>query len=361
MSPRAFPVFTAVLILLILPSASSANGYKQAMDGGAVLSGIGVVSASQGGSVSTSASDALALFMNPAGLSLVDGTSVAGSIGSLYWKEVRRYSVQRDYKSDQVLGMRNIALSSRLSPSVSIGAGLAAVADASYEGGRLVYNETTEEIEAVETLVASGAQWEALAGASYALAGWVSLGVSAGYRFGLVEIDYERWNNWLAVVDSSAAVEYDIAEPAVHVGAISRSRLATLGVSYSAGGEHLQPVVAFGAEILAPHLQNVTVGLEGQIASPLGRNDYSGRIHINYPIDAKTVLISSVSFLELPGENGEGMGFSLGGTRRMGPVRLDAAMHWHTRKLYGDYMPFEDADRVDDSTTEFLFGLSYTI
>jgi hypothetical protein len=55
---------------------------------------------------------------------------------------------------------------------------------------------------------------------------------------------------------------------------------------------------------------------------------------------------------------GSGMGLSLGATRLLGRVRLEAAMHWQTKKVFGGYIEGEDSDRVDDSTTEFIFGMT---
>jgi len=33
-------------------------------------------------------------------------------------------------------------------------------------------------------------------------------------------------------------------------------------------------------------------------------------------------------------------------------------MHWQTKRVYGRYIPGEDSDWVDDSTTELMMGLS---
>jgi hypothetical protein len=352
----AAPIVIASM-LASLPCAASASGYLDAYHGGTVFDGMGSVSTNLCGASATLTGDASCIFLNPAGLSGLDGGTVNLTWGYLNWKERRRYGLSSVFFSDELMTPRMIAGAASLAPGLVAGLGAAPVANADYFGMRYVLADPTGEIEYSETLEASGTQWEALAGASAEILEGLDLGVSAGYRFGTVEVEYSRFDYWTEEIDSTAAWSLETAEPALHVGALSRSALTTIGLSYSPGGS-IAPVLSGGIRILAPHLQNIVVGIEGDLLSPLARNDYSGRIYIDYPFNVLTHIRTGVSFKGFPSETGSGMGISMGATRLFGRMRVDAGMLWRNRVLDGGYIEGEDSDRVEESSMELVLGLT---
>jgi len=356
MHRTALPIVVSVM-LASLPGVGSASGFLDAYRGGTVFDGMGSMSTSLCGASATLTGDASCIFMNPAGLSGLDGGTVNLTWGYLNWKERRRYGLSSVFFSDELMTPRMIAGAASLAPGLVAGIGAAPVASADYFGMRYVLGDPTGEIEYSETLEASGYQWEALAGASAGIFEGLDLGVSAGYRFGTVEMEYSRFDYWTEEIDSTAAWSLETAEPALHIGAVSRSSLTTLGICYSPGGS-VAPVLSGGIRILAPHLQDVVVGLEGDLSSPLARNDYSGRIYIDYPFNGLTHIRTGVSFRGYPSETGSGMGISMGATRLFGRVRVDAGMMWRNRVLEGGYIEGEDSDRVEESSMELVLGLT---
>ncbi len=359
--PSLRQIYASILVcafLLAVPTESGAFGFIDSFRGGTALAGAGAYSAALGGSSSTYLLDASAIFLNPAGLSSLEGPSVSLGGSALGWKEIHRYGVGRELRSDRITGMRSVAAAMPIGGGIVVAAGMAAVADADYAGARYLLDPISGDVTGQEILYASGTQWDAVGGISYEPLEGLYAGLSAGFRTGSIELDYFRYDDWLGMIDSVMTDTLEVSEPAVRAGLMKVSDLTTLGVCYSAGGECLAPVLSGGFSVVAPHIQNVRVGIEGDLVSPLGRNDYAGRLQIEYPIAETTEILAGVSFSEQPSETGSGMGFSLGGSQTAGMFRFITAMHWQTKKVYGSYVEGEDADRVDDSTTEFIIGVS---
>ncbi len=343
---------------ILLPSRAMGFGYLDAYRGGTPHSGAGTYSAGLGGAVSTHDHDAFALFLNPAGLSSLDDWSVSVTGGGLNWLEVRVYGISRMLRSDRAKGTSGIAGSIPIGAGFTFGAGMASVADAAYIGARMCIDPYTGEVRSQEVLNASGVQWDAAAGISYELPLGVSAGISAGWRTGTISLDYYRFDNFLGQIDSVMNRDIEVSEPAIRAGLMKISGISTLGVSYSAGGDCLAPVLSGGFRFLAPHIQNTRVGFEADLSSPLARNDFEGKLMIEFPMTSTTTLLSGVSFSDSPKECGSGMGFSLGGSQRIGVVDVQAALHWRNRRLEGLYVPHEDANRVEETLTEFVVGVS---
>lgn len=354
---RPLPFLVPAILLSFAPVAAS-FGFIDSFRGGSPESGAGAYSAALAGRNSTHTGDPFAIFLNPAGLSSMDETHLSIAGGALGWQETHAHGLSREFRSSSIVGMRCLSAATPLGSRFVVGAGISTVADADYTGARLQFDELSGLTTGQEILEASGSQWDAVAGASFEPAEGFSIGVSGGYRMGTITLDYYRYNNKLAIVDSVYYCENDIDEPAVRAGAMRRTELSTFGVSYSAGGECLAPVLSCGFSILAPHIQNTRVGVEADIMSPMGRNDYGGRLMIEYPLAVRTMVLAAVSFSDYPSESGSGMGFSLGGDQGVGMLDLTVAVHWQTKRVFGRYIPGEDSDRVDDSTTELIMGVS---
>ncbi len=343
---------------MLLPTQAFSYGYLDSFQGGTPMSGSGAYSAALGGAVSTHNHDAFAMFLNPSGMSYLDGPTASTGAGALSWKETHRYGIERKLRSESAMGMRCIAGTMPLGGSLTVGAGLMAVADADYAGTRFCIDELTGESYAQEILYGSGVQWDAVAGVSCGPFDGYSAGLSAGLRTGTVSLDYVRYDYFSGLVDSVLYLDTEVSELAFRAGLMKVTDIATLGVSYSAGGECLDPVLSGGFRFRAPHLQNTRVGFEADLSSPLARNDYAGRLMIEFPITSSTTILSAVSFSDYPSEAGSGMGFSLGADQHVGIFDLSAAVHWMTSQVYGRYIPDEDSDRIDESTTELIMGVS---
>lgn len=348
-------------LTLLLAGDAIAFGFYDALDGGTPLLSIGAISASAGGVRSTYTADALSMFLNPAGLAMRDRPSLSASGGILAWKETFRYDSKRANRSGTIQGSNCFAVSYPASEWLVFGAGASAVARAEYDGSRFLEQPGLEgEPESIEMIRTEGSQWEALACVAVSPTEWLDAGISSGLRFGTFETDYSRTDEEGAI-DSTSLITTEVSEMALRAGVQARAEMFLLGVCYCPGGEFYRPSLACGMEVLAPQLANTIVGMEGEVFSPLAGNDFTGRLHINHPIGTKTALRVGISFSEYPEVAGRGMGFSLGGSRVFGPARADVAVQWATRSTNGNFVPGEIANRIDDSTTEFLLGLTLVL
>ncbi|NLP06540.1 hypothetical protein GX411_11420 [Candidatus Fermentibacteria bacterium] len=356
---KAVPI--AAPLTLAITGSALAFGFYDALDGGTPLPSIGAFSASTGGVRSTYAADALSIFLNPAGLARRDRPSLTASGGVLAWKEAFRYGTQRASRSGTIQGSNCFAVAYPAGEWLVVGAGAAAVARAEYDGSRYLEQPGLEgEPESIEMISTGGSQWEALGSVAASPTGWLDVGVSSGLRFGTLETEYSSTDEEGAI-DSTSLITIEISELALRAGAQARADLFLLGVCYCPGGDHYRSSLACGMEVVAPQLANTIVGIEGEVYSPLADNDFTGRLHINHPIGTKTALRVGLSFSEYPEVSGRGMGFSLGGSRVFGPARADLAVQWATRSADGDFVPGEIADRIDDSTAEFLLGVTLVL
>jgi hypothetical protein len=357
--PLSPGLLSLTAVLLLLSSSAFSFSFYDALAGGTPLTAVGALSASSCGQRSTYAWDALALFQNPAGLALLGGPTATVSGGVMTWKEILSYSYLRRLRSSTIPGSRCLAGAVPVGDLFVASAGLAAVTDADYSGEHLLGDPSVASADLLEILRAEGAQYEALAGLGVDVGSGLSVGASAGMRFGDVKLDYTLFDLEMGQVDSSSVTTLETSELAVRGGAMITGEIGTLGVSYCGAGVRYPASIAAGAEVVAPHIGGVRAGFELQVGSPLGRNDIDGRFNLRYPIADGTQMIAGVSFGDYTASLGQGMGFSVGGSRTQGPVRLDLGVHWWSRNREGSAFKGEAADGIEDSTTEFAVGLTY--
>lgn len=349
----------AFALALLLSSSVSAFGFYDALAGGTPLTCMGAFSAATCGQRSTYDWDALAVLLNPSGLASLDGPTATVSGGLMTWKEVLSYSYLRSLRSGSIPGSRCLAGAIPITGRIVAGAGIGAVSDADYSGEHLLDDPSIEGgSRFLELLEASGAVYEALGGIGVEAGGGLSLGASAGMRFGEVDLDYSLYDLEMGHVDSAFASTLETSELAIHGGAMLRGEVGALGLTYCGAGETYPASLAAGAEVVAPHIGGVIAGFELEVGSPLGRNDITGKFNCRYPIASQTLMTAGISFGDYSASLGKGMGFSVGGSRTQGPVRLDVGVHWWTRSREGSAFEGEVADNIDDSTTELSVGLT---
>lgn len=345
--------------VLAFASGAMAYGFYDSLAGGTPLTAMGALSAATCGQKSTYSWDALAVFLNPAGLSAMHGPTATVSGGVMTWKEVLSYSYLRRLRSASIPGSRCIAGAIPVNDWLTAGTGLGAVSEADYAGEHLIEDPSMSGGgDFLELLDAKGSQYEALAGFGVAAGAGLSFGASAGARFGRVDLDYTLYDVQMEEVDSTSTTSLETNELAVHGGAILSGEVGALGISYCTAGERYPASLAAGAEIIAPHIGGTTVGFELEVCSPLGRNDINGKFNLRYPIAAGTQMMAGISFGDYSSSLGKGMGFSVGGCSTQGPVRLDAGVHWWSRSREGSAFEDEIADEISDSTTELAVGVT---
>lgn len=347
-------------VLLAISSTAGAFSFYDSMAGGTPLSAIGALSDAICGQRSTYHWDALAIFTNPAGLAALHGPTATASAGALSWKEVTSYGSERQLRSSTIPGTRSLAGSIPVDGRLTAGAGVAVVSDAYYVGTHSLQDASVPGgSPLLEILHANGGQYEALAGLGYDAGHGLSVGASGGMRFGEVDLDYALYDPFTGQNDSTSLTTLETSEAAVRCGSMLSGEIGSLGVSYCTAGRRFPASIAVGAEAVAPHIGGTVAGFELQVSSPFGRNDIDGRFACRYPVSARTVLMAGLSFGDYTSSLGKGMGFSVGGTRSVGPVRLDLGAHWWTRNREGSAFEGEAADEIDDSTFEFALGVTY--
>lgn len=352
-------VSIALAPALLVCAGASAYGFYDSLAGGTPFSVMGAHSAATCGARSTYDWDALAVLLNPSGLASLEGATATVSGGVMTWREVLSYSYLRQLRSGSIPGSRCLAGAIPVAGRIVAGVGAAAVSDADYHGEHLLDDPTVEEgSRYLEILDASGVQYEALGGLACDVGGGLSVGASAGMRFGEVDLDYSLYDLEMGQIDSSLLSTIETRELAVRAGAMVRGEIGAIGMTYCGAGRNYPASITGGAEAIAPHIGGTIVGFELEVGSPLARNDVTGKVNCRYPLASTTMMMVGISFGDYSASLGKGMGFSVGGSHIQGRFRLDVGVHWWSRDREGSAFEDEVADGIEDYSTELSIGLT---
>lgn len=346
--------------LLLLTSLSYGFGYFDAVTNGTPLPGLTPASAALGTSRAIGIAEPACLFTNPAlTANLPLGVQAAASLDS--WTE-------RVLQSDVEKTTRTYMTYDNLTGAVvipaggfSFNAGYAKVAEFGYEGTHTVYDPSGVSELGVSVLYSSGGQWEAMGGLSKAITGSLSAGFSAGMRMARADYEYFFNSHNISIPDSSSVWSLDETEFAWHGGIALGGDLFKSGVSYSSETDHMQDVVAFGISAFAEHLNDITVGFEGEVNSPFDENHFLGKLSVIMPLRSNLNALTSVSFDDQRVANRAGLGFGLGFDLSLDRMDLTGGVISRFKARKNSAFPDEESDRVDDAVTQFSFGVAYRL
>ena len=360
-SPRGVSTkWLLISLLLLSTSIVIGYGFHDALNLGNGIDAVGIRSAALGGCKVFGADGPVAVLLNPASLSKVEGFMVSTSGAIVAWSEAIIDSTSTTKRAGTGFGTATGAFAFRASPALVFAAGASKVMDNQYDGTHYLPNDPSHpEIDRVEILTASGGLWEALGGFSYEISETMSVGASAGLRFGSADYEYTFDESYTPYTDSTSTWSWEESEFCYHAGFTLDDGILSAGAAYTSSSDHYLSRVSLAARAVAEHLANSRMGFEAEITSPFEENYFQGKLTLETPIRDDINILTGVGFYDGKNMNRTGFTFSLGGNYRVGDILLETAMYSSGRSRRSTSFPSEYSDSVEDNWTLFSLGISY--
>ncbi len=350
------------LMLLLVPGMLFAYGYINALNGGSPLPGIHPNSLGLGGARAVGFGDAASIFLNPADIYRIPGSSYTVAIGGAVTRELVTDSLGKRRNDHIALGSALGAFKLQLSPSLAAGAGLARITDASYEGHVYIYETEPPEIGKIlaDTIaISSGGLYEAAGCLAYRLAPWLNAGLSAGMRFGGSDMDYEYIDREESINDSTWTVSWEESAFCWHAGVILPLEMTSIGISYTSGSDYYSDRLAAGGVFYTDASNQGAIGIEGELASIGEGNEFTARIFGRFSPEGALRFRGGFFFTD-KGDNKTTsiLGFSVGTSIAFGRFSLDGAFSTSTAKYEGPSFGYENVEDLKNTESMFSLGLS---
>ncbi len=352
------------LVLALSVHAVSAFGYEDAIGQGTIIPGISARNLLMGGAIAIGYGDPTSVLLNPANLGRVASAGIEFNIGPGIATENIIDSLGRYTRSYIGLGPTSVAARMPAGRSMTLGAGIARVSDFSYDGLHYLAEDPLIPgyITGEQRFNSSGGLWEAVAGCSYRVARWLTLGVSAGPRFGSADFEYEFVDR---VGDEDSTYSWDMEENAlcVHAGATLPIGLNTVSASWISGSDDYPSRIAAGAILHSGGTaEGFSIGLEGEVRSPGDSSSVAGRLSARFSPNPGFIFGLGMSFLDDGGESGSSTaGFNLGVSVSLGKAVLNGSFAFVNSKRSDVAFGFEGFDEVEDRLGYFGLGLDWTL
>lgn len=355
-------ILLQLFMLFGFTGISEGYGYHDALYNGNSIDVISIRSAAMVGIRVFGSDGPSALFINPASLHGINQFEGSISISSVAWTEEIIDSTSVVQRSDQGLGSLSGAIAFRAGSDIVLSGGLAKVSDHQYKGTHYMPDDPSHPgIAIIEFLDASGGLWEALGGMSLNLQDNLVVGLSTGMRFGKVEYNYIWDAYYTPEVDSISCWSWETSDFCYHAGILLGDEDTGIGASYTSGSDHYYSRVSIAGRARAEHIHNIRMGFEGEAISIFEDNYFNGKLSLEAPIRDDVNLLTGVGFYEGEDMNRVGTAFSVGGNYTLNRIIFECALFHSGRSRKSTSFPDEYSDFVDDSWTQFCFGLSYLL
>lgn len=351
----------SVLVLIIWSSPILAFGYYDTFAKGTVLGGFSPYTVACGTVRAVGAAEPACIFTNPAQIS-THPFMVQLSGSSISWAE--RVIINDVNKTLRTLLTYDNGLAAVVYPvggGITVGAGLAKIAEYGYDGMAFISGSSYEDTIGVTLLKSSGEQIEAMGSFSAVVSDPLSVGFSIGMRRISTEFDYQYDSFEVQIPDSSLVSSRISSELAWHAGLALNGELFKSGLSYSSETEDMEDIIAFGGSAYAEHLKKITMGFEAEITSPFDKNQFLGKLFLSMPLTKSLEALVSVSFDDNRIANRAGFGFGMGFSGHVGRFTIGGGILNRFRARRNTNFPGEYANRVDDSYTIINLGVSYLL
>lgn len=352
------------LVLALSVHAVSAFGYEDALDQGTVIPGISARSLLMGGAMAIGYGDPTSVLLNPANLGRVSAPGIEFNVGPGIATENIEDSLGRHSRSYIGLGPISIAARIPAGRSLTFGAGMARVTDYSYDGLHYLAEDPLMPgfITGEERFNSSGGLWEAVAGGSFRVARWLTLGLSAGPRFGSADLEYEFIDR-VGEEDSTESWSVDENALCIHAGATLPLGLNSFSVAWISGSDDYPSRVAAGAIFHSGGTaEGFSVGLEGEVRSPGDSSTVIGRVSTRFTPNPGFIFGAGLSFADRgSGSGSSNLGLSLGVSISLGKAVLNGSFAFLNSKRDETAFGFEGFDEVEDRIGYFGLGLDWTL
>ncbi len=359
-------VFLFVALLISFPSVVSAWGFHDAIGNGSPIICVTPKQSAMGGVWSLPSSEAASIFLNPAELSMLDGTSIKVSTAIINWHSFVSGELDYDHFSSGNLGTVTAAAGTEISEAVSIGAGISRVSHFGFSGINNIleeYGQSGYKIYAIDLLDSRGSLWEANTGISLVLNDWLTAGVSGGLRFGSGSYTLRHDIVDPIAPDDTTEVDWEESDFCVHAGLLMPFSFGTFGISGTNKTNRYDSRVAFGFQRDFSILSGSTMGVEVDFRSIEKKNPaVSGKMFI-YLAEMITNVRStySVGFIRASDYKMAALCLGTGTCIDFGKMDLDLSISWMSRSTNGFAFPEPYISNIDDSGTYYSAGLSWDL
>ena len=357
---------TAFCIFLMLPATILAWGFHDATGNGSPVVCVTSKSSAMGGIWSLPSGGAASIFLNPAELSMLNGTVINTTIAFAQWSSNINGFLDFDHFSSGNTGGFTLAAGTEISDAVSIGAGITKVSDFRFNGIIDILEEIAHnsyQTFAIDILDSHGSLWEANTGISLVLNDWLTAGVSGGIRFGK-----GSWNLRHDIVDPSAVddtteAEWEEEDFCLHAGILMPFEFGTFGLSGTNATSRYRSRVAVGFQKEFSILYGSTLGVEFDIQSIEEKNPaVSGRV---FAVLAEMIphvrSTYSIGFNRASDYHHGAACLGTGASINFGQVDVDLGVSWMSRSRAGFAFPEPFLINIDDSGIYFSAGLSWKL
>ncbi|MCD4848456.1 MAG: hypothetical protein K8R76_09705 [Candidatus Aegiribacteria sp.] len=356
-----------ILACILVLSASSALcfGYLNIHTSGAPLPGFSARSTGFGGVRSIGLGDGSSMLTNPAGLHRTEGTLVSLSIGPGIGTEIILDSLGKHNNNWITFGNLFACMKFRLDPRFDAGIALGKVSDFSYKGAHYIFDFQPgheEDLSEIIELNVNGGLYESVAGLSFSASDWISLGLSAGFRFGNVNYDSTYTDIQASENDTLISWKSDFSDFCWHLGFEIPLDNALLGFSWASEGDVYDARLALGGLLYFNDTKRGALGGEVELGDPGEKNSIIGRVFgFTFPSDSFE-LRGSFNFA-LPNyedvESSMIIGLSLGSGIYLGDIILDGGIAWYSCSRDSLFLGVGHPDDISNSQALISMGITW--
>ncbi|PIE53322.1 hypothetical protein CSA37_01940 [Candidatus Fermentibacteria bacterium] len=348
------------LILLVVSSAALGFGYVDAIGLGSPLPGTDPVSHGFGGVASLGVGN-MSLFGNPAG---IEGNSsrIDIAIGPHIMKETVDDGAGKHSLTYAGLGAAGCQALFGTGNTV-FALGFARVRDYTYKGEYFFREENPDSafiIAGFENITVSGGVFEAAAGAAIEALEGVSIGASAGYRFGNINYDY-YWHHFSeSIDDSSSAWSREEGELAWRAGATANiGNGAKLGASFSSESENCPSTLAAGVAFGDMAAGFPGIGVEAKLYDKGEDTAWSALVFGGIHAEQNLFFRGGVSLSSRGSDQSDpALGISMGTTISFSWADLNAAFNYGSENRSENVFGYPEVNSVKDVITALSVGLT---
>lgn len=359
-------VLLVLISLIIYPSGVSAWGYYDSMENGSPIVCITTRSSTMGGVWSLPSSGAASIFLNPAELSMLDGTFINFTAAIVQWNSVVTGVLDYNNYDSGYTGAVTLAAGTAISDDVSIGAGIAKVSDFRFNGISTIREEigvNAYQVFAIDLLDSHGTLWEANTGISVVINDWLTAGVSGGIRFGKGSWNLRHDIADPLAVDDTTIVEWEENDFCAHAGILMPFEFGTFGLTGTNATSRYLSRIAVGFQKELVILHGSIIGVEFDIQSIEDKNPaVSGRTFIYLTEMMPNVRSTySVGFHRASDYQRAALCLGTGAFIDFGQVNLDLGISWMSRSRAGYSFSEPFISSIDDYGTYYSAGLSWRL
>lgn len=356
----------AFVIVLMLPSVARSWGFHDAMENGSQILCVTSKSSAMGGVWSLPSSEAASVFLNPAELSMLNGTSINLTTAIAQWYSCVYGEMNYDHRNASNTGAFTAAVGTEISKTVSVGAGISRVSDFGFNG----VNDIIEaigldlyQIHAVNILDSQGSLWEANTGISVVINDWLTAGISGGIRFGSGSWTLRHDIAHQSSTDDTTTVEWEENDFCAHAGILMPFDFGTFGLSGTNASGRYRSRIAIGFQKEFSILSGSTMGVEFDIQSIEEKNPpVSGRAFAYLQEMIPNVRSTySVGFIRASDYHRAALCLGTGARLNINRVNIDVGVSWMSRSRTGSSFPEPFVHNVDDAVTYYSAGLTWKL